>query len=523
VKSESIYLYGPPGCGKTSVGRDLADALALPFLDVDELIEDRAGRRIVEIFDEEGEDGFRGRERDALDSVVGRGVGVVALGGGALLAAESRARVLGSGEVVVLDARREDLLTRLGDETAARPLLAGDPAARLDRILQERSEHYRSFDHLIDTSGQSREETVREIQVSVGAFRVTGMGDPYDVRVRTGSLTGLGAAMLRRDLRGPVALVSDSHVGPLHGDRAERSLAESGYAVQRVDLPAGEEHKVPATVESLWAAFLEAGLERGSTVVALGGGVIGDLAGFGAATFLRGVRWVVAPTSLLAMVDASLGGKTGANLSAGKNLVGSFHAPSLILTDPGLLDTLPSAELRGGLAEVIKHGVISDPALFQRCAAGPDAIAADPEGLVRRAMAVKIRVIQDDPFEVGPREALNVGHTIGHAVEKASDYHLSHGEAVAIGLVAEARLAERAGIACRQGLARRIEDALASHGLPTAIPSRIRTEAVVAALGFDKKRSGGAVRFALPADIGTVRIGVELSESVVIASLAGRG
>lgn len=253
------------------------------------------------------------------------------------------------------------------------------------------------------------------------------------------------------------------------------------------------------TVSHLWASFLQIGVERGSTVVALGGGVVGDLTGFAAATFLRGVPWVNVPTSLLAMVDAGLGGKTGADLPQGKNLIGAFHAPRLVLVDPETLHTLPNDEMRNGMAEVIKHGVIGDPALFAQARQGtlPD---------VASSMAVKVRLICQDPFERGPRAALNLGHTIGHAIEQASGFQLKHGEAVAIGMVAEARLSERLGLAA-PGLAEEIAACLQAWSLPTEVPSDLPPEKWQKIIFFDKKKQGGVVHFTLPIRIGEVRTG----------------
>jgi 3-dehydroquinate synthase len=246
-------------------------------------------------------------------------------------------------------------------------------------------------------------------------------------------------------------------------------------------------------------------------VVALGGGVVGDLAGFAAAIYLRGVAWAAVPTSLLAMVDASLGGKTGADLPQGKNLIGAFHPPSLVLADPQLLSTLPTAEMRNGLAEVVKHGVLGDPDLFARCCQGLGALQADPGEIVRRAMAVKVRVIQQDPYERGVRASLNLGHTLGHGLEMATDFRLRHGEAVAIGMIAAARIAERMGIA-QEGLAGEIEECLDGLGLPRKLPDGIDKGRLIAAIGVDKKRRAGKLRLVLPERIGAVRWGVEIDD-----------
>ena len=280
-------------------------------------------------------------------------------------------------------------------------------------------------------------------------------------------------------------------------------------------IPAGEEVKTIETATRLWESFLKAGVERGSTIVALGGGVVGDLTGFAAAVYLRGVRWVTVPTTLLSMVDASLGGKTGADLPAGKNLIGAFHAPSLVLADPEVLATLPVAELRNGMAEVVKHGIIGDPLLFDVCRQGWPALQADWQAVVRRAQAVKLRVVQADPFEKGQRATLNLGHTLGHALEQVSGYQIHHGEGVAIGTAVVARYAEKLGLA-QNGLAEEIEDVLRRLGLPTSIPAGLDRERLLPVMGLDKKRSGGKLRFVLPVRIGEVRWGVEIDDPSVI-------
>ncbi len=274
-----------------------------------------------------------------------------------------------------------------------------------------------------------------------------------------------------RHLTGPLAVVSDSNVAEIYAPPLMASLHRSGYSADSIVIPAGEAHKTFATVQKLLDGFINYGLDRSSTVVALGGGVVGDLAGFAAAIFLRGVRWVAVPTSLLAMVDASLGGKTGADLPQGKNLVGAFHPPALVLADLETLATLPEVELRNGLAEVIKHGLIGDPQLFDLCSMGITGIRDDFVGLIRRAVAVKVSVIRSDPYEQGPRATLNLGHTLGHGLELATDFKLRHGEAVSIGTVAAARLAERMKIA-PDGLAEKVEKCLERLRPACSNPSR---------------------------------------------------
>ncbi len=520
------FLYGPPASGKSTLGRALAAAWGVPFVDLDVRIAARAGQPIPRIFAEAGETAFRRLETEALAAAVQEdGDAVVALGGGALLNPANRRLAKAAGEVLVLEAAPETLLARAEAARASRPLLAGEsPAAREQRLralLQARAAHYRSFPRRLPTDADTPDEAVWKAQIRFGRFHLRGMTSPwapegYTVRVQAGVRHQTGAWLRAAGLHGPVALVSDATVAALHADAVQTALEAAGYRVVRLTFPAGEAHKTVATVQSLWEGFLQAGLERGSTVVALGGGVVGDLAGFAAATYMRGVAWVNLPTTLLAMADAGIGGKTGADLPAGKNLVGAFHPPRLVLADPEVLTTLPEEEFRNGMAEVVKHGVIGDPALFALARRGGRAALT---AAVARAMAVKIRIIEADPYEGGRRAALNLGHTIGHGVEAASGFRLRHGEAVAIGMVAEARLAARLGLAA-PALADEIAAALQTWRLPTTIPADLSAEAIWQAMRHDKKKAAGHLRFALPVRVGEVRVGVKAAEEAVRAALA---
>jgi shikimate kinase/3-dehydroquinate synthase len=513
-----IFLYGPPASGKTVIGLRLAESLQLPFYDLDEVIETQAGSSIPQIFASEGETGFREREAAALKGLVNWQRGVVALGGGALLRPENRLLVEASGTVVCLSASFETILERLEGGDGGRPLLEGEAQDQLRKLLEQRDDHYASFDLQVESNHRSVDQAAWQAQICLGMFRVEGMGAGYDVLVRQGGLAGLGLALRERKLQGPLVLVSDENVAPLYAEPALRSLRDAGYAVQPVVIQAGEQHKTLATVNRIWESFLQAGIERSSTVIALGGGVVGDLAGFAAAVYLRGVRWVALPTSLLSMVDASLGGKTGCDLPQGKNLVGAFHPPSLVLADPQVLKTLPETELRNGLAEVIKHGILGDPALFERCSQGWQALRGQLDPVVRQAMAVKLRIIQEDPYERGERASLNLGHTLGHALEQASDFRIKHGEGVAIGTLAAARLAEQLGLA-QAGLSGTIEQALDRLGLPTRVPPELERERILSAMKLDKKRQSGKLKLVLPVRIGACRWGVEVDNPAQLLDL----
>lgn len=487
-----LFLYGPPGAGKTTIGKILARSLNLPFVDLDRVIEANAGKPIPQIMHEQGETAFRDLETSALKALCsslpeGEGLGVrdsiIALGGGALLRDENRALAESSGKVILLMAGLETLLERLERDLEKRPLLAGDVRGKLTSLLEKRSEHYASFPLKLPVDGNSAEQSAYHAQMIFGRHHLSAMGE-YDVIV--GQISNLPSGDL---------IVTDENVAKYHLQKLPHAPA--------IILPPGEEHKNLETVTHLWQSFLQHGLDRSSTVIALGGGVISDLTGFAAATYMRGIRWIAAPTTLLAMADASLGGKTGIDLPEGKNLIGSFHPPKLVLADPSLLLTLSDRELRCGMAEVVKHGVIADPDLFELCSRGMDWVKQHLEEIVKRAMAVKIRIIEQDPYEKGIRAALNLGHTVGHAVELVSNFELHHGEAVAIGMAVEAKYAERIGLAER-GLANTIEKVLAALGLPVEIPKNLPREEILRTMRVDKKKKARAIRFALPVQLGKV-------------------
>ena len=302
------------------------------------------------------------------------------------------------------------------------------------------------------------------------------------------------------------AVVSDSNVAPHYAAALVESLSSFGSTTLHV-VPAGEAHKTRAEWVRLTDELLDAGCGRDTTVVALGGGVVGDLAGFVAATFMRGVPVVQCPTSLLAMIDASIGGKTGVDTPVGKNLVGAFHPPAVVLADVETLHTLPDSHRRAGLAEAIKHGVVADAGYFERIGADLSALLAGERDAtldcVTRSVEIKSEVVTSDIHAHGRRKILNFGHTLGHAVEQVSGYALLHGEAIAIGMVLEATLAERMSIAGR-GTSDVIERIVSRAGLPTRVPTSLADDQILAATKLDKKARAGAVEYALPTRIGAM-------------------
>lgn len=331
----------------------------------------------------------------------------------------------------------------------------------------------------------------------------------YPVFCEAGILTHAADLVARVAPAHRIAIIADANVAALHapGLHATLSSVVPGERVITLTMPAGEAEKTRERWATLTDALLSWGAGRDTTVVALGGGVVCDLAGFVAATYMRGIPVVQVPTSLLAMVDASVGGKTAVDTPSGKNLVGAFHDPSAVIIDPAVLATLPPEQLRAGMAEVIKHGVIADVAYFDRVLQALPAIAAhggrasELTPLIAGSVRIKAAVVAEDVREGGLRQILNFGHTIAHAIELLEQYTLLHGDAVAMGMVAEARIAERLGVAAH-GLAAAVEDAVRRAGLPTSAPRRLAPADIVAATHGDKKARGGAARYALPRAMG---------------------
>lgn len=340
----------------------------------------------------------------------------------------------------------------------------------------------------------------------MASIAVTSPTNQYDIIIERGALAHLNAAAY--GLTGRCAVVTNITLASLYGEALAQRLPDAIL----ITMPDGEAYKTLDTVARLYANFVQAGLDRGSTVIALGGGVVGDTAGFAAATYMRGVRLVQVPTSLLAMVDSSVGGKTGVDLPEGKNLVGAFKQPEAVLIDPDVLQTLPEREWRCGMAEVIKHALIADPGLLELVFTRDDDAA-----LIARAVQVKVDVVQQDPYEQNIRAHLNLGHTFGHAVEQVSGYAWLHGEAVGVGLVAAARLSQALGMLSAED-ARQIEAVVARMGLPTRL-NGLDPELLYAAMATDKKWQGGHSRFVLLEGLGKPTIVKDVPPEQVIAVL----
>ncbi|KAA2215268.1 3-dehydroquinate synthase [Pseudoroseomonas oryzae] len=511
----SIVLIGLPGAGKSSVGKRLAQMLGLPFHDADLEIEAAAGLPITEIFARYGEPHFREGERRVIARLLAGPPLVLATGGGAYVDPETRRAIRESGALTVWLRVEIPLLLPRVSNRATRPLfLQQDPEAVLQRLRAARHPIYAEADLTVDCCDESPEDTTARVQRAIEGFSaparlpVALSGREYDVVVgehlleRAGGLLS-GALPGRR-----VAIISDASVAALHLPALRGGLEAAGFTIgASLTIPPGEGSKSLASFGRVLEELLAAGIDRNTAVVALGGGVVGDLAGFVAASALRGLPFVQVPTTLLAQVDSSVGGKTGINLASGKNLAGAFWQPRIVLADTGVLATLSPRELRAGYAEVAKHGLLQGP-LWDWCEAeGARAVAGDAAALrhaVLESCRLKSAVVAADEREEsaeGGRALLNLGHTFGHAVEAECGYDgsLLHGEAVALGLGLAARLSARLGF-CEAGLPGRVEAHLAAVGLPARLaelPRRFPVERLMARMRKDKKVREGRMRFVL--------------------------
>jgi shikimate kinase / 3-dehydroquinate synthase len=495
-----VYLSGPMGAGKSTVAGVVASRLGTRTLDLDERVERLAGRSIPELFAEQGERAFRALEKEALTTLP-PDVGVVSLGGGTVMDDETRQTLLREGIVVTLTADPAVLADRVGAGDG-RPLLGDDPRGDLERIVKARAAEYAEAHAIIDT-GKLDVETVAAEVVAVRNQSpiVVPLGlRTYRVEVGRGTRHRVGLRASQH-AEGDAILVFDGDDDRPWPADAVRDLTLAGKPPIEVKLPGDESHKTIASVERVWDAALEAQIDRRAIVIGVGGGVIGDLTGFAASTLLRGVALGQVPTTLLAMVDSSVGGKTGFNRPQGKNLVGTFHQPKFVLCDVETLSTLPTEERIAGLAEVVKSAWLDSEESVAMLERDADALmAGDPDATiraVRMSVRLKSRIVQEDERESGRRMLLNLGHTVGHGLEAAGDYRgIRHGEGVALGMIAAMHVADRLGRG-RPQETERLTQLLQRLGLPTDLDQRLNSR-VLAFIGSDKKRRGNRIHFVIP-------------------------
>jgi shikimate kinase/3-dehydroquinate synthase len=536
----SVVLVGLMGAGKTSIGRRLALRLGLPFRDADHEIELAAGCSVADFFSRFGEAEFRLGERRVIRRLLSGPPCVLATGGGAFMDPDTRAAIRAEALSVWLRCSLQTLVRRTGARNH-RPLLRqGDPAAILANLMETRHPVYAEADVVVDCGDDSPEVTTARVLASVQNFRpplrvtVALAGGAYDVVIGDGLIQRAGAHLASVLPQKRAVIVTDETVAKLHLAALAAGLADAGFELRQVVVAAGEASKRLAVFGHVTDALLEAGVERRTAVIALGGGVVGDLAGFAAATTLRGLPFVQVPTTLLAQVDSSVGGKTGINTDFGKNLLGAFHQPRIVLADTAALATLPLRELQAGYAEIVKAGLIGDAAFFAWCEThgaallnGDRALQADA---VARACAFKAAVVMDDEREEKAsdgRALLNLGHTFAHALEAEYGYGgaLLHGEAVALGLGLAFALSEKLEI-CPRGVADRVMTHIEACGMAAQLRQlnrRFSAARLVSHMQRDKKMRDGKLAFVLARDIGQAFTTRDVPPEAVLAVLRDAG
>ena len=530
-KNNNIFLVGLMGAGKTTIGRLLARRLDMTFIDSDHEIEARTGATIPWIFEIEGEASFRRREADVIRELTAQNGIVLATGGGAVLNPASRALLAERGTVIYLRASVSSILPRTAHDKN-RPLLqTADPRKKLEDLTAQREPLYREIaDMVIDTGRpnvQSMVQTILDQLEANNAARERAnakttmneqacislnveLGDrSYPIAIGRGLLDD--ASLLNRHIggSGKVAIVTNTTVAPLYLDKVAGPLRAAGREVVPIILRDGEEFKNWESLNEVFDALLANKCDRKTTLVALGGGVIGDMTGFAAATYMRGVPFVQIPTTLLAQVDSSVGGKTGINHPLGKNMIGAFYQPRAVIADTATLDTLPDRELSAGLAEVIKHGAILDAAFFDWIEANIGKLVARDHAALAHAIArsceIKADVVARDEREGGLRAVLNFGHTFGHAIEAGLGYGAwLHGEAVGCGMVMAADLSRRLNL-IDDAAVDRVRALVKAAGLPVVAPD-LGIERWIELMEVDKKNEGGAIKFILLKPLGSPSI-----------------
>jgi len=524
------------GAGKTAIGKRIAAQLNLPFFDADQEIERAAGITVSEIFAKHGEAHFRAGEKRVIQRLLSNGRVVLSPGGGAFMDPETRAIIRERAVSIWLRCPLPILLQRVQGRTH-RPLLnAGDPAEILRRLSEARSPIYAMADIIVDGSEDPPNVTTNNVLKALAGYKaprrvtVELSQTRYDVLIGENLFTKAGAQMLRVMPQPRCIIVTDENVARLHLDTLKIGLDEAGIHHSEIIVPAGEPSKTFPVWQGLIEAMLDRRVDRSTTVVALGGGVIGDLAGFAAASTLRGLPFIQVPTTLLAQVDSSVGGKTGINSGHGKNLVGAFHQPILVLADTATLSTLPLRERRAGYAEIVKAGLIADAGFYDWCEQHGQAMLEGDALLlaeaVERAVRFKAMVVGDDERETRPndgRALLNLGHTFAHALETETGYGsaLLHGEAVAIGLVMATDLSARLGF-CPQEDPPRIAAHLQAVGLPTRVAG-LPADRLLRHMKQDKKMRDGVLTFVLTRGIGQAFTCPSVAEASVRATLLANG
>jgi shikimate kinase / 3-dehydroquinate synthase len=523
-----LFLVGPPGIGKSSVAPVLARHFGAAVVELDREIQRRAGKPNRDLIEQDGMDRFREVESNALMRLARTPSWVVVdTGGGAPIREDNRRLMRSLGLIVGLRGSLDRVASGIAATQAKRPYQNVAPRDRARQVLRERKSAYADTDVTFDVDGASIEETGRAIAawlVSARGVRID-VADPdrtssCRVLVRAGLLDHVGPHLADLGWSGRVAVVSDPATAKRYEGAVLRSLDAVGLGSVTIRVPGGERGKRLAVAARLWDSLANEGIGRDGGILALGGGSVGDVAGFVAATYLRGIRIAQIPTTLLGMADASIGGKTAIDIAAGKNLVGAFHSPDAVFADLTVLATLPPRQVSSGLAEVTKCAFLADRESVAQLGRSLESVRAGDLGAVLAAVTiaaeVKGGIVSQDPRESGLRELLNFGHTMGHAYEAASSYRVTHGEAVAIGMVYATALAEQLDLTAPT-LRPELENLLERAALPT----RARLpKAVWSYVLRDKKARAGRLRWILPRRIGRFSEVTDVGEAALRA--AGR-
>lgn len=533
--SGNVVLVGMMGSGKTTVGRLLAKQLGKAFLDSDEEIQKRTGVTIQHIFDVEGEAGFRQREASIVQELLQYNDIVLSTGGGAILDERNRSAMSENGVVVYLKSGVHDLWQRTRHDRS-RPLLqTADPRAKLHELFIQRNPLYTETADIVMHTGKQNIQVLlsallRKLNTSINTTQTlktmqtlkVGLAErSYPIYIGTDLLNQMNLLMPFLTHK-RAAIVSNTTVAPLYLEQFKKLLEKNGVKVVSVILPDGEKYKTFETLNLIYDALLSNRCERNTPLIALGGGVIGDMTGYAAATYLRGVPFIQIPTTLLSQVDSSVGGKTGINHPLGKNMIGAFYQPQIVLADIATLNTLPDQELRAGMAEVIKYGLIRDLPFLEWLEVNMEKLLArDVDALqyaVVRSCENKSEVVGSDERESGNRALLNLGHTFGHAIENGMGYGVwLHGEAVAAGTMMAADLSQRMGWINEQDVTR-VRQLFERAGLPVVAP-HLGVEQYLQLMGLDKKVVDGQMRFILLKALGHAVISSEVPADLLRATL----
>jgi len=525
MRKDNIILIGFSFTGKSVVGKRVAQKLGWEYIDSDHAIAAAVGKSLPAIFAEKGEAHFRNLEREMLQKACSGKRRVIVTGGGAIVDPRNRELFLQSGVVICLEAQPKTIYKRLlgstqMEDTVPRPLLnAADPLSRIIQLKASRQAYYAIADRAVYSDNLTVEETVEGVisgfeQVRAQSkdaakqttpFIVSTATESYPVFVGWGLLDDLGRRMLQCGLSGSAKIISDDNVFSNHGEKTIKALKTSGFKTESYIVPAGESTKTIDTAIKIYDWLVNQRTERRHAIVALGGGMVGDLAGFAAATFLRGLPLVHVPTSLMAMTDSSIGGKVAVNHPKAKNLIGSFYQPRLVLADVSMLKTLPKRELISGWAEVVKHAMILDAEFLELLEKNADDLSklkpARIAEAIRRSAYIKSTVVGEDEKEQRKRMVLNYGHTIGHGLETATGYdRLLHGEAISIGMMGAAMLSERLGLIPHKFVVRQ-KALLERFGLPTSC-SDVSLDSILNAMSLDKKVKEKSIQWVLLENIG---------------------